>query len=56
MDASTRFGVFLRPDPVTCAAVTAITGQLRVRYGLVSAGRAAAELVGEQPAGGRGPR
>jgi hypothetical protein len=32
-----RFGVFLRPDPKTCAAVTQITGQLRAQYGLVSA-------------------
>jgi len=30
--------VFLRPDPQTCAAVTAITGQLRAQYGLLSAG------------------
>jgi hypothetical protein len=33
-----RFGVFLRPDPKTCAAVTQITSQLRAQYGLVSAG------------------
>ena len=33
-----RFGVFLRPDPKTCAAVTQITNQLRAQYGLVSAG------------------
>ncbi|WP_188192205.1 2'-5' RNA ligase family protein [Nonomuraea sp. SYSU D8015] len=33
-----RYGVYLRPDPVTCAAVTAVTGQLRAQYGLVSAG------------------
>ena len=33
-----RFGVFLRPDPKTCAAVTQITGQLRAQYGLISAG------------------
>jgi hypothetical protein len=32
-----RFGVFLRPDPKTCAAVTQITSQLRAQYGLVSA-------------------
>jgi hypothetical protein len=32
-----RYGVFLRPDPRTCAAVTAITSQLRAQYGLVSA-------------------
>ena len=30
--------MFLRPDPVTWAAVTAVTGQLRSQYGLVSAG------------------
>ncbi|MER6009906.1 2'-5' RNA ligase family protein [Streptomyces bluensis] len=33
-----RYGVYLRPDPVTCAAVTAVTTQLRAQYGLVSAG------------------
>ncbi|MEU1300387.1 2'-5' RNA ligase family protein [Streptomyces shenzhenensis] len=33
-----RYGVYLRPDPVTCAAVTAVTSQLRAQYGLVSAG------------------
>lgn len=33
-----RYGVFLRPDPLTCAAVTRITGQLRAQFGLVSAG------------------
>jgi hypothetical protein len=33
-----RYGVFLRPDPATCAAVTQITGQLRAQYGLISAG------------------
>jgi hypothetical protein len=32
-----RFGVFLRPDPKTCAAVTQVTNQLRAQYGLVSA-------------------
>lgn len=33
-----RYGVYLRPDPATCAAVTAVTGQLRAQYGFVSAG------------------
>ncbi|WP_322620243.1 2'-5' RNA ligase family protein [Streptomyces acidicola] len=33
-----RYGVYLRPDPVTCTAVTAVTSQLRAQYGLVSAG------------------
>jgi hypothetical protein len=33
-----RFGVFLRPDPATCLAITTITGQVRAQYGLVSAG------------------
>jgi 2'-5' RNA ligase superfamily len=37
VDNQFRFGVFLRPDPKTCAAVTQITGQLRAQYGLVSA-------------------
>jgi hypothetical protein len=32
-----RFGVFLRPDPKTCSAVTQITGQVGAQYGLVSA-------------------
>src|SRR3954447_10917599 len=35
---ATRYGVFLRPDPLTCAAVTRITAQLRAQFGLVSAG------------------
>jgi hypothetical protein len=35
---ATRYGVFLRPDPLTCAAVTRITDQLRAQFGLVSAG------------------
>ena len=38
MENQFRFGVFLRPDPKTCAAVTQITSQLRAQYGLVSAG------------------
>ncbi|MFJ6744061.1 2'-5' RNA ligase family protein [Streptomyces sp. NPDC091279] len=33
-----RYGVYLRPDPVTCAAVTAVTSHLRAQYGFVSAG------------------
>jgi len=33
-----RYGVYLRPDPATCAAVTAVTGQLKAQYGFVSAG------------------
>jgi hypothetical protein len=33
-----RYGVYLRPDPTTCAAVTAVTTQLRAQYGIVSAG------------------
>jgi hypothetical protein len=33
-----RYGVFLRPDPLTCAAVTRIAGQLGAQFGLVSAG------------------
>ncbi|MFF5966462.1 2'-5' RNA ligase family protein [Streptomyces collinus] len=33
-----RYGVYLRPDPATCAAVTAVTSQLRAQYGIVSAG------------------
>ena len=38
MENQFRFGVFLRPDPRTCAAVTQITGQLRAQYGMISAG------------------
>jgi hypothetical protein len=38
VDGRVRYGVFLRPDPLTCAAVTRITAQLRAQYGLVSAG------------------
>ena len=38
MSRLARYGVFLRPDPLTCAAVTRITTQLRAQYGLVSAG------------------
>src|SRR4029450_14112930 len=38
VDNQVRFGVFLRPDPKTCAAVTQITSQLQAQYGLVSAG------------------
>jgi hypothetical protein len=38
VDNHVRHGVFLRPDPLTCAAVTRITTQLRAQYGLVSAG------------------
>ena len=37
MENQFRFGVFLRPDPKTCAAVTQITTQLRAQYGLISA-------------------
>ena len=46
-----RYGVFLRPDPQTCAAVTMITGQVRAQYGFVSAGAFPphASLVGSLP-------
>ncbi|HEY5820966.1 MAG TPA: 2'-5' RNA ligase family protein [Propionibacteriaceae bacterium] len=33
-----RYGVFLRPDPITSLGVTTITGALRAQFGLVSAG------------------
>lgn len=33
-----RYGVYLRPDPATCAAVTTITDHVRAQYGFVSAG------------------
>lgn len=38
MSAEHRYGVFLRPDARTCAAITTVTGLLRAQYGLVSAG------------------
>lgn len=48
-----RYGVYLRPDPRTCRAVTVVTDQLRAQYGLVSAGAFPphATLVGSQPFG-----
>jgi hypothetical protein len=51
---ATRYGVFLRPDPPTCAAVTRITGQLRAQFGLVSAGAFPphATLAGSLPLAG----
>lgn len=33
-----RYGVYLRPDPKTCLAVTTVTAALRAQYGLISAG------------------
>ena len=50
-NAEVRYGVFLRPDPRTCAAVTRITDQLRAQYGFVSAGAFPphATLVGSLP-------
>lgn len=33
-----RYGIFLRPDPVTCWTVTQVTTALRQQFGLVSAG------------------
>jgi hypothetical protein len=45
-----RYGVYLRPDPRTCLAVTAVTAQLRAQYGLISAGAFPphATLIGSQ--------
>lgn len=45
-----RYGVYLRPDPATCWAVSTITTQLRAQYGLVSAGAFPphATLIGSQ--------
>jgi hypothetical protein len=34
---TTRYGVFLTPDPATCAAVSTVTGLIRAQYGFVSA-------------------
>jgi len=33
----TRYGIYLRPDPATCWAVTQITQALRAQFGIVSA-------------------
>jgi hypothetical protein len=43
-----RYGIFLRPDPETCWAVTQITQALRQQYGLVAAAAFAphATLIG----------
>ena len=51
-----RYGVFLRPDPRTCAAVTTIANQIRAQYGLVSAARFPphATLAGSLPLAGAG--
>ena len=51
MPDRTRYGVFLRPDPATCLAVTTTTGAIRAQYGLVSAGAFPphATLVGSLP-------
>jgi len=48
-----RWGVYLRPDPRTCRAVTVVTDQLRAQFGLLSAGAFPphATLVGSQPFG-----
>jgi 2'-5' RNA ligase superfamily len=45
-----RYGVYLRPDPATCWAVTQLTGAVRAQYGFVSAGAFPphATLVGSQ--------
>ena len=52
-----RYGVFLIPDPPTCAAVTRITEQLRAQYGLVSASAFPPHvtLVGSLPLAGEEP-
>ena len=48
-----RYGVYLRPDPRTCAAVTTITTHLRAQFGLISAGAFPphATLAGSEPLG-----
>lgn len=48
-----RYGIFLRPDPATCWAVTQITHALRQQYGLVAAAAFAphATLIGNLQAG-----
>ncbi len=45
---STRYGVFLRPDPATCWAITQITLALRQQFGLTAAAAFAphATLIG----------
>ncbi|HEY8720328.1 2'-5' RNA ligase family protein [Pengzhenrongella sp.] len=49
-----RYGVYLRPDPRTCQAVTTVTDQLRAQYGLISAGAFPphATLIGSQHVAG----
>ncbi|GAA1203586.1 hypothetical protein [Pseudonocardia alaniniphila] len=48
-----RYGVYLRPDPRTCMAVTRITTHVRAQFGLVSAGAFPphATLVGSEHLG-----
>ncbi len=48
-----RYGVYLRPDPRTCLAVTTVTTALRAQFGIVSAGAFPphATLVGSQHLG-----
>jgi hypothetical protein len=50
MNDGVRYGVYLRPDPATCWAVTQLTAAVRAQYGLVSAGAFPphATLVGSQ--------
>jgi hypothetical protein len=48
-----RYGIFLRPDPATCWAVTQVTFALRQQYGLVAAAAFAphATLIGNLRSG-----
>jgi hypothetical protein len=50
---NTRYGIFLRPDPETCWAITQITYALRQQYGFVAAAAFAphATLIGNLQSG-----
>lgn len=50
---TTRYGIFLRPDPETCWAITQITLALRQQYGFVAAAAFAphATLIGNLQSG-----
>lgn len=48
MTTATRYGIFLRPDPVTCWAITQVTFALRQQFGITAAAAFAphATLIG----------
>ena len=57
-DARVHHGVFLRPDPRTCLAVTTVANQVRAQFGATSASAFPPHgtLGGSLPVGGRAPR